>query len=57
MPRERATVVLVGLSVVASEVLTLAWHLVSGWSLQSQGLIIAALVPVCRSASCAAADA
>lgn len=50
---QRATVVLVGLSVVASEVLTLAWHLVSGWSLQSQGLIIAALVPVPIASLCA----
>jgi diguanylate cyclase (GGDEF)-like protein len=50
---QRATVVLVGLSVLASELLTLAWHLVSGWSLQSQGLIIAALVPVPIASLCA----
>ncbi|MEX8495795.1 GGDEF domain-containing protein [Sphaerotilus sp.] len=50
---QRATVVLVGLSVVTSEVLTLAWHLVSGWSLHSQGLIIAALVPVPIASLCA----
>lgn len=50
---QRATVVLVGLSVLASELLTVAWHLVSGWSLQSQGLVIAALVPVPIASLCA----
>jgi diguanylate cyclase (GGDEF)-like protein len=50
---QRATVVMVGLSVLASELLTVAWHLVSGWSLQSQGLIIAALVPVPIASLCA----
>ena len=49
----RATAAAVGLSVVASVGLTLVWHLVSGWSLQSQGLIIAALVPVPIASLCA----
>jgi len=43
---QRATAVLVGLCVVASEVLTVGWHLLAGWPLRREGLVIAALVPV-----------
>jgi diguanylate cyclase (GGDEF)-like protein len=50
---QRATVVVVGLSVLASEALTLVWHLVAGWSLDSQGLVMAALVPVPIASLCA----
>ena len=49
-----ATVVVVGASVVASVTLTLAWHLVAGWSLPSHGLVMAALVPVPIASVCAA---
>jgi diguanylate cyclase (GGDEF)-like protein len=49
-----ATAVVVGLSVVASVTLTLVWHLVAGWSLQSQGMVMAALVPVPIASVCAA---
>ncbi|WP_338414603.1 GGDEF domain-containing protein [uncultured Sphaerotilus sp.] len=43
---QRATVLVVGLSVVASVLLTLLWYLVSGWPLSPHSLIVAALVPV-----------
>ncbi|MDZ7856435.1 GGDEF domain-containing protein [Sphaerotilus sp.] len=50
----KATAAVVGLSVVASVALTLVWHLVAGWSLQSQGMVMAALVPVPIASVCAA---
>ncbi|WP_294000870.1 GGDEF domain-containing protein [Sphaerotilus sp.] len=43
---QRATVVLVGVSVLASVLLTAGWHWLAGWSLNSHALIMAALVPV-----------
>ena len=49
-----ATVAVVGCSVVASVTLTLVWHLLAGWSLQSHGLVMAALVPVPIASVCAA---
>jgi diguanylate cyclase (GGDEF)-like protein len=50
---QRATAVLVGLSVVASEVLTVGWHLLAGWPLRRESLVIAALVPVPIASLCA----
>jgi diguanylate cyclase (GGDEF)-like protein len=43
---QRATVVLVGLSVLASVLLTAGWYWLAGWPLASRSLIMAALVPV-----------
>jgi diguanylate cyclase (GGDEF)-like protein len=50
---QRATVVLVGLSVVASVLLTLLWHLVAGWRFSQHSFIVAALVPVPIASLCA----
>ena len=50
---QQATVILVGLSVVASVLLTLLWHLVAGWRFSGHSFIVAALVPVPIASLCA----
>ena len=43
---QRATIVIVGLSVLASVLLDAAWHLLAGWPLTARSVIIATLVPI-----------
>lgn len=50
---ERATVVLVSLSVLASVTLTMLWHFMAGWTFTTKSLIVSSLVPIPIAALCA----
>jgi diguanylate cyclase (GGDEF)-like protein len=43
---QRATIVIVGMSVLASVLLDVVWHLLAGWPLAARSVIIATLVPI-----------